>query len=77
MEKVEKFDYESFRQSALEAYKSGKPLMGKEGIFTPLLKEFSEGALEGEQDAHMDEVERKGGNRLFQGVGIILLESEI
>ena len=63
MEKVEKFDYESFRQSALEAYKSGKPLMGKEGIFTPLLKEFLEGALEGELDAHLDEAERKGGNR--------------
>lgn len=63
MEREEKFDYESFRQSALAAYKTGKPLMGKDGIFTPLLKEFLEGALEGELETHLDEEERKSGNR--------------
>ena len=33
--------------------KSGKSLLGKDGILTPLMKEFLEAALEGEMDSHM------------------------
>ncbi|BCS96463.1 IS256 family transposase [Desulfoluna limicola] len=43
------FDFES----ALEALKSGKPLTGKDGILTPLIKELTEAALDGEIEAHL------------------------
>jgi len=33
--------------------KAGKSLVGKDGIFTPLMKEFLEAALEGDMDSHM------------------------
>ncbi|WOK04584.1 IS256 family transposase [Imperialibacter roseus] len=50
-----KFDYESFKKSATQRLKQGDSLLGKEGVFTPLLKEFLEEALSGELDAHLDE----------------------
>ncbi|WOK04924.1 IS256 family transposase [Imperialibacter roseus] len=50
-----KFDYETFKKSATQRLKQGDSLLGKEGVFTPLLKEFLEEALSGELDAHLDE----------------------
>jgi putative transposase len=38
-------------------------LYGKDGAFAPMLKSFLEVALEGELDSHLDEDERKEGNR--------------
>lgn len=32
---------------------AGKSLVGKDGVFTPLMKEFLETALEGEMNSHM------------------------
>ena len=43
-----------FAQAA-EALKAGKPLMGKEGILTPLIKSLTEAVLEGELEAHLSE----------------------
>ena len=43
------FDFET----ALKAIKEGKPLLGKEGILTPLIKNLTEAALEGELDSHL------------------------
>jgi putative transposase len=40
-------------QAALKAIQSGKPLLGKEGILTPLIKDLTEAALEGELDSHL------------------------
>lgn len=40
-------------KTALEAIKAGKPLLGKEGILTPLIKNLTEAALEGELDSHL------------------------
>jgi transposase-like protein len=40
-------------QTALKAIQSGKPLLGKEGILTPLIKDLAEAALEGELDSHL------------------------
>ena len=42
-------------QAALEALKSGKPLSGKDGILTPLVKKLTEAALEGELDSHLSQ----------------------
>lgn len=47
------FDFEAFKAKAIADMRAGKDLMGKEGIFTPLMKEFLEAALEGEMSAHM------------------------
>jgi len=40
-------------EKALEAIQNGQPLLGKEGILNPLIKELSEAALEGEIDSHL------------------------
>ena len=42
----EAFDYEATKQKALEQFRSGKSLYGKDGAFAPLLKDFLETALE-------------------------------
>jgi putative transposase len=42
-------------QGALKAIQAGKPLLGKEGILTPLIKNLTEAALEGELDSHLAE----------------------
>jgi len=40
-------------QTALKAIQKGKPLLGKEGVLTPLIKNLTEAALEGELDSHL------------------------
>ncbi|NTV45430.1 MAG: IS256 family transposase [Chlorobiales bacterium] len=59
----EAFDFKAFQAQAIEDLKAGKPLQGKEGIFTPLIKQIVELALEGELDAHLSEEKRALGNR--------------
>ena len=44
---------DEFRKKAAELLKSGKPITGKGGIFTPLIKEVLEASLEGELDDHL------------------------
>lgn len=56
-------EYEALKNKALEQFKSGQPLLGKDGAFAPLLKQFLESALESEMDEHLDESERNKGNR--------------
>ena len=45
----DKFDF----NEALEKLKSGKDLHGEDGVLTPLIKQLTEAALQGELDAHM------------------------
>jgi transposase-like protein len=61
--KEEQFNLEEIKKKALEQFRSGKSLYGKDGAFAPMLKSFLESALEGELDSHLDEDERKDGNR--------------
>lgn len=57
------FDFESFKQEAIQGMYSGQPLNGEKGIFAPL-KHFLEAALEGELAAHLAEEKSLGlGNR--------------
>ena len=49
-------------QGAIEQLKAGKPLLGKDGAFAPLLESILNAALEGEMDAHLTEEERQTGN---------------
>jgi putative transposase len=60
---AEQFNLEEIKKKALEQFRSGKSLYGKDGAFGPMLKSFLEAALEGELDAHLDEEERSEGNR--------------
>ena len=44
-----KFDFDE----ALKEIQEGKPLLGKQGILTPLIKNLTEAALEAEMDSHL------------------------
>ena len=59
----EEFDFESIKNKTIEQLKAGKPLLGKDGAFAPLLESILNAALEGEMDAHLTEEERQMGNR--------------
>lgn len=56
-------EYIAMRDKALSQLRSGQPLMGKDGAFAPLLKEFLEAALDGEMESHLDTEERSAGNK--------------
>lgn len=56
-------EYEALKRKTLEQFRQGKHLLGKDGAFQPLLKEFIESALQAEADSHLDESERERGNR--------------
>ena len=47
------FDFEKFKAAAIKSMYAGNPLNGEQGIFAPLLKHFSESALSGEPEAHL------------------------
>lgn len=57
----EKFDYEKFSEEVLKGLQDKKPLLGQGGLFTPLLKQFLESALEGEMQAHLEDEASRGG----------------
>ncbi len=50
---MKKEDTEFDFEKALKAIQSGQPLLGKEGILTPLIRDLTEAALEGEIDSHL------------------------
>ncbi len=55
-ERKEKFDYDAFRQQAIERMLAGdKELGGKDGVLAPLLKDLLDAALSGEMQAHVDQ----------------------
>lgn len=70
MENKGKFDFDAFKKTAAQRLKQGDSLLGKEGVLTPLLKDFLEEALAGELDAHLEEEKpnRKNGkgNKLLK-----------
>jgi len=62
-DKDKPFDFEAFAKQAAEDLKSGKPMVGKDGVFTPLLKRLIEASLEGEMDAHLSDTRKSAKNR--------------
>lgn len=60
---MSEFDFERIKDKAIEQLKAGKPLLGKDGAFAPLLESILNAALEGEMDAHLNDEERLSGNR--------------
>jgi transposase-like protein len=69
-------EYESMKDKALEQLMSGKSLLGKDGAFAPLLKQFLESALEAEMEDHLDEQERSKKNKR-NGKGKKTLKSNV
>lgn len=56
-------DYEVMKQKLKEQFRTGKSLFSKGGAFAPLLEELINSMLEGELEGHLDEEERRNGNR--------------
>jgi transposase-like protein len=80
MENKEKFDFENFKKTAALRLKKGESLLGREGVLTPLLKDFLEEALAGELDAHLENEKPnrkngKGTKILKTSVGSVELET--
>jgi len=59
----EDMNMEEFRKKAAELLLEGKPLTGKDGIFTPLIKQVLEASLEGELDTHLAKEKSQKKNR--------------
>lgn len=59
----EKIDLQEFSKKAAEQLRSGMPLTGDRGIFTPLIKKVLEATLEGEMDTHLEQTRAKESNR--------------
>jgi putative transposase len=59
----EKINWEEFSKAAAEQIRQGKPLTGEGGIFSPLIKQVIEAALEGEMDAHLTQTREAESNR--------------
>ncbi len=62
-QKKELFDFESFKDKAYADLKNGKPLSGKNGILTPLIKEILEASLQTELDTHLELPEEKNNRK--------------
>jgi transposase-like protein len=58
-----KIDWEEFSKEAAEQIREGKPITGEGGIFSPLIKQIVEAALEGELDEHLSQTRKKESNR--------------
>lgn len=54
---------DELKKKVLAQFRTGKSLFGKDGAFGPLLQEFLEEALQAEIETHLDENERRNGNR--------------
>lgn len=48
--KNDSFDYSRFQTNALAQIKNGQPLLGEQGVLTPLIKQLIELSLEGEME---------------------------
>ena len=68
MKYIEKTDSsnkkDSIEERIINAIREGQPLLGKQGVMTPLLKKALEAALEGEMDTHL---EKKSPNNRRNG----------
>lgn len=56
------FDFKAFEEEAIKSIREGKPLEGKDGVLTPLIKRWLEAGLNGEAQGHVIET-KPAGNR--------------
>lgn len=67
MKEQSDFDFERFKQEAMEGLYSGKKATGTDGIFAPLMKHLLESMLEGELNNHLDEEKASGTSNRRNG----------
>ena len=61
--RLNSFDYNKFEQETLGALREGKPLTGKGGVLTPLIKKIIEASLEGEMSNYLSSDDSSSDNR--------------
>lgn len=60
---ISDFDFNAFEEEAIKQLYDGKPVSGKDGVFTPLIKRILERAMQGEMEGHLDTEDVDGNNR--------------
>ena len=70
-------EYQTIQAKALEQLMTGKPLLGKDGAFAPLLKEFLDAALEAEMEEHLNDEERHIKKNKRNGKGTKTLKTNV
>ena len=68
-------DLDAFKAKILEHIKAGKPLNGKDGLLTPLIKEVMTAALEGEMEAHLESEAQPGESNRRNGKTVKTVKS--
>ncbi|MBF0542754.1 MAG: IS256 family transposase [Nitrospirae bacterium] len=61
------FNFSEFQEQAIKELKNGKPLSGKNGVLTPLIKRILEAALQGEIESHLEIEAEEGVNNRKNG----------
>lgn len=61
MQTDKNFDFENFKEEAIQGLSEGKKLGGADGVFGPMIKHLLESMLEGELTNHLQESKASGG----------------
>ncbi|WP_415836149.1 IS256 family transposase, partial [Pedobacter westerhofensis] len=61
------FDFERFKEEAMEGLYNGKKMGGTDGVFAPMLKHLLESMMDGELDSHLAESKSSGENNRRNG----------
>lgn len=67
MKTNESFDFQRFKEEAMQGLYDGKKMGGTDGVFAPMLKHLLESMLEGELNNHLEESKAAGDNNRKNG----------
>jgi len=67
MKTNESFDFERFKEEAMQGLYDGKKMGGTDGVFAPMLKHLLESMLEGELNNHLEESKAAGESNRKNG----------
>lgn len=67
MKEKSPFDFERFKQEAMEGLYAGKKAGGTDGVFAPLMKHLLESMLDGELENHLEEERASGQSNRRNG----------
>jgi len=56
-------DYQELESNILSSIREGRPLTGRDGALTPLIKKLLEASLEGEMESHLSNNRNEENNR--------------
>jgi len=63
----ESFNFERFKEEAMQGLYDGKKMGGNDGVFAPILKHLLESMLEGELNNHLEESKAAGESNRKNG----------